>query len=106
MTDAEKTARIFKAFGDASRVRILMLLKEGERCACELLEDLNIVQSTLSCHMKILCDAGIVNARKDSKWVYYTINEEGVKHAHSLLDGITSRINSMPGKCNCHPGCC
>lgn len=87
MTSAyNDTARVFKAFCDVNRLQILELLRNGERCACDLLEDLKIGQSTLSHHMKILCDAGIVDGRKEGKWVYYSILPEGIEHAHKLLE--------------------
>ena len=63
-----ETIRVFKAFCDENRLSILSLLRTGEKCACDLLEDLRITQPTLSHHMKILCDAGIVQGRKDGKW--------------------------------------
>lgn len=75
--DLEKTAKIFKAFSVAIRLEILDLLKNGEECACVLLEKLDLTQSGLSYHMKILIESGIVTARKDGKWVYYTISEQG-----------------------------
>lgn len=92
MTSNEKKAQVFKAFCDPNRIVILELLKSGEKCACKLLEELNIGQSTLSHHMKILCDSGVVTGRKDGKWVHYSIAQEGVVNARSLLDEIT-RIN-------------
>ena len=79
------TARVFKAFCDVNRLQILELLQSGERCACDLLENLRIGQSTLSHHMKILCDAGVVDGRKEGKWVYYSILPEGIEYAHKLL---------------------
>lgn len=79
------TARVFKAFCDTNRLQILELLRDGERCACHLLDDLHIGQSTLSHHMRILCDAGIVDGRKEGKWVYYSIVPEGIHHAQELL---------------------
>ena len=81
----EKTAVIFKAFCDENRIRILQLLKDGEKCACRLLEALNITQPTLSHHMKTLLDSGIVNGRKEGKWMYYSISEEGLKKAQEYL---------------------
>ena len=75
--DLVKTAKIFKAFSVAIRLEILDLLKNGEECACDLLEKLDLTQSGLSYHMKILIESGIVTAREDGKWVYYTISEEG-----------------------------
>lgn len=53
-------ASIFKAFCDENRIRILKMLRGGEKCACRLLEALAVTQPTLSHHMKILCDSGIV----------------------------------------------
>jgi len=79
------TARIFKAMGDENRLTILTLLHTGERCACRIQEALNISQPTLSHHMRILLDAGLVNARKDGKWIYYSLNETGTQQAKELL---------------------
>ncbi len=82
----EDEAKIFKALCDPNRIMILETLQGEERCACKLLEDLEIVQSTLSHHMRILCDAGFVNARKDGKWMHYSINKAGFKMAKKFLD--------------------
>ena len=76
-----ENAKVFKAFCDENRLRILELLRSGEKCACVLLDDLHITQSTLSHPMKILCDAGIVNGRKEGKWVHYSIDSEGADKA-------------------------
>ena len=82
----KETARVFKAFCDENRLQILEMLRSGEKCACKLLEELQISQSTLSHHMKILCDAGIVQGRKEGKWVNYSLDPAGVKRAKELLD--------------------
>lgn len=82
----KETIRVFKAFCDENRLSILRLLRTGEKCACDLLEDLRITQPTLSHHMKILCDAGIVQGRKDGKWVYYSIDQEGSENVKRLLE--------------------
>lgn len=89
MTEKEKSARLFKAFCDANRLTILDLLKSGEKCACDLLDELQIGQSTLSHHMKILCDAGITQGRKEGKWTYYSLDPQGVERAKALFDEIT-----------------
>ena len=91
--DQRKTALIFKAFCDENRVRILNLLRGGEKCACRLLEELSISQPTLSHHMKILCDSGIVVGRKEGKWMHYRISMEGVQLAREYLDGLTVAQN-------------
>ena len=64
--------KIAKALSDDNRLRILTSLRDGEKCACELLTDLRISQPTLSHHMKILCDAGLVTCRRDCRWAYYS----------------------------------
>lgn len=96
-----KDARIFKAFCDENRLRILELLSSGQKCACVLLDDLKISQSTLSHHMKILCDSGIVLGQKDGKWVHYQINQDGAREAINLLENLlkTSQNSSANSYC-------
>ena len=81
--------RVFKAFSDGRRLRILELLTRGEQCACALLEDLEISQPTLSYHMKILCRSGIVKERAVGPWKYYAINAEGCAYAQKLLQALS-----------------
>lgn len=85
MGDYQKTARIFKAFCDENRLKILYLLADGEMCACKLQEELAIGQSTLSHHMRILCDAEVVTPRRDGKWTHYSLNRDGSERASKLL---------------------
>jgi len=91
------SARVFKAFCDENRLMILEMLRSGEKCACVLLEKLNIVQSTLSHHMKILVESGIVSARNEGKWTYYSISREGITIAKDLLIKLTAVIEN----CDC-----
>lgn len=81
--------RVFKAFCDENRLAILDMLRTGEKCACDLLEELHVTQPTLSHHMKILCDAGVVQGRKDGKWVYYSISSDGASAAIRCLQELT-----------------
>ena len=99
--DDKKAALVFKAFCDENRVHILRMLTSGEKCACKLLEELNVTQPTLSHHMKILCDSGIVVARKEGKWMYYSISAEGAEVAAELLKELTS----VSCTCKCEPCC-
>ena len=85
MRPEKNMAAIFKALGDENRICILKLLRSGEMCACHLLEELNISQSTLSHHMKILCEAGLVTGRKEGKWMYYSICCEGICGLRTML---------------------
>ena len=88
--DERRTALVFKALCDENRIRILKLLCGGEKCACKLLEELNISQSTLSHHMKILCDSGLVTGRKEGTWMHYSISSEGAQAAKELLTELTT----------------
>ena len=85
----KKTAVIFKAFCDENRIKILKMLNTGEKCACKLLDALDVTQPTLSHHMKILCDSGVVVGRKEGKWTHYSISEEGAKIASEMLQELT-----------------
>jgi len=94
----KKIALVFKALSDENRIRILKLLHGGEKCACKLLEELNISQPTLSHHMKILCDAGIVSGRKEGKWMHYTICCDGVQNIRAIMQELLSP-DKIPGNC-------
>ena len=69
-------AVICKALGDPNRLQIVQMLSSGEMCGCKLLGAFDITQPTLSHHMKILCDCGLVNDRKEGKWHHYFLNME------------------------------
>lgn len=86
----EQDAKVFKAFCDENRLKVLERLRGGEKCACVLIEDLGIGQSALSYHMKILIESGIVSARQEGKWTHYSISEAGSARARELLDEITT----------------
>jgi ArsR family transcriptional regulator len=93
---------VFKALCDDKRLRILELLRSGEKCACHITDELDIAQSGLSYHMKVLCDSGLVKSRQEGKWTYYKINLEGSQNAQNLLKKITT-IN--PGQENFRCSC-
>ena len=101
MTSVSKeTARVFKAFCDENRLQILELLRGGEKCACRLLEEMTISQPTLSHHMKILCDSGIVG-RKEGKWMHYRLSPEGIRIAKDYLTGLTASDPACESKPCC-----
>lgn len=89
MLDEKKMAVIFKAFCDENRIRILKMLATGEKCGCKLLEEINVTQPTLSHHMKILCDSGVVTGRKEGKWTHYSISPQGARMAVQCLQELT-----------------
>jgi ArsR family transcriptional regulator, arsenate/arsenite/antimonite-responsive transcriptional repressor len=67
---------ITKAFSDPHRVRALLALRKGELCVCQIIELLGLAPSTISKHMSVLKQAGLVVGRKDSRWVYYRLSED------------------------------
>ena len=80
--------KMLKAIADGNRYRIFNLLMDnGETCACELLKDFNISQPTLSRHMKVMVDSGLVSARKDAQWMKYSINQDALKVLRDALSG-------------------
>lgn len=85
-----------KALSDETRIKIFEMLSQGELCACEILEEFNFTQPTLSYHMKILTDSGIVYSRKDGIWMKYSINRDNfeiIKEFINEIDTFISRNN-------------
>lgn len=101
----EESSKVIKALSDPKRLQILNILSSGERCACEILEQFDFTQPTLSHHMKVLMDCGLVNCRKEGLWSYYTLN--GVNYNKLiifLMNLITDTERSVcddKSKCNC-----
>lgn len=95
-----------KALADENRLSIMLLLQHGEKCACVLLEELNITQPTLSHHMKLLCDSGLVNGRKEGKWMYYTISAEGVAGFREMIAGYSRCDCEDAGTDDLNAKCC
>ncbi len=89
----EEYAVFLKALADETRVEIFDMLASGELCACKILEKFNITQPTLSYHMKILCDSGLVDSRRDGIWMKYSINKDGLNLLINLFDNIGSKID-------------
>lgn len=85
----EKETALFKALADENRLKILGLLRCGEHCACRLQDELGIGQPTLSYHMSLLCASGMVCARRQGRWTYYSLSREGCDSVRSILEAIT-----------------
>ena len=89
-TAFQEQAKVFKALCDPKRLAILEQLRSGEKCACVLQEPLDLTQSGLSYHMKILCDSGIVSSRQEGKWTHYRLSDSGRAYAIELLKELTT----------------
>lgn len=94
---AQSTAAdVFHALSDATRLRILALLRDGERCVCELQAALDTGQSLLSFHLKTLRDAGLVSYRKEGRWAHYGLSDDGLRVAHDLVAAIRQPKHRTP----------
>lgn len=82
--------KVFKALSDVKRAMIVDMLSCGELCACMILEKFEMSQSTLSHHMKLLCESGLVKGREEGKWTYYSLNKDTISKTKQFFDGITS----------------
>ena len=86
---------ITKALGDENRVRALMALRHGELCLCQLIELLGLAPSTVSKHMSLLAQAGLVTMRKDGRWHYYAWGEEP-QTARAALEWLRAALERDP----------
>ena len=102
MRDYAADAKVFKALCDPKRLAILEQLRSGEKCACVLLEPMDLTQSGLSYHMKILCDSGLVTSWQEGKWTHYRLSEAGRKTAAERLLAI---LTPDPEQGNPYPSC-
>lgn len=98
--DYGRYALLMKALSDDTRVKIFDMLSKGELCACNILEAFHITQPTLSYHMKILIESGLVSGRKDGVWTKYTINAESLKLVKEFFDGIDLSLGSENRCCS------
>jgi ArsR family transcriptional regulator len=99
--DFARAARVFHALSEPTRLRVVDLLRSGERCVCELTDALETGQSRLSFHLKALKDAGIVLDRREGRWVYYRLNQERVEEVAAVLTDCCA-----PGRGWLKSGCC
>lgn len=83
-------ARLLKALADPTRLRILSLLNrhEGEVCVFEIVESFTLEQPTISHHLRILRDAGLVDCRKKGLWAYYYVRREALSRAQEVINGL------------------
>lgn len=90
--DYGRYATYMKALSDATRVEIFDMLSNGELCACDILEKFSITQPTLSYHMKILCESGLVDSKRDGVWMKYSINKNNHEQIKEFFDRICESI--------------
>ena len=100
VSDLEKVTQRFQALSDGTRVQIVDLLRGGERCVCELTESLDVGQSLLSFHLRVLKDAGLVTDRRDGRWAYYALNREAFAQLEEFVGGLpTVKLSTNLARC-------
>ena len=92
-------AFICRALGDSNRLKIVQMLSDGEKCGCRLLEEFEITQPTLSHHMKILCECGLVKNRKEGKWSHYSLDGETLRGLKQFMEGLNCCEDGKEGCC-------
>lgn len=84
---------LMKALSDETRLKILDMLAGGELCACKILEEFAITQPTLSYHMRILCESGLVDGRRDGVWMRYSLNRLNLEALQQYFSGLNERLS-------------
>jgi ArsR family transcriptional regulator len=84
----KRAARLFHALADETRLRIIDQLAEGEQCVCDLSGALEAGQSRLSFHLKTLKDAGVLNDRREGRWIYYALNPDALAELRDIVGAL------------------
>ena len=101
LASLQEAAGWFRAFGDETRLKILECVIESEQCVCDLTDLLSTKQSLLSFHLKTLKDAGILNDRRDGRWVYYSLNPDALEFLEQFLGALKERRRNPQGVRKC-----
>jgi ArsR family transcriptional regulator, arsenate/arsenite/antimonite-responsive transcriptional repressor len=91
----ERTAGLFHALADPTRLQIIERLRGGEQCVCDLTDALETGQSRLSFHLKTLKDAGILRDRRQGRWVYYALDPDVIEDARQFVASITAERGGL-----------
>ncbi|QIK69442.1 winged helix-turn-helix transcriptional regulator [Erysipelothrix sp. HDW6C] len=91
---------MFKALADETRLNIMLMLQEESLCACHILERFAITQPTLSYHMKILVESGLVSGAKEGNWMRYTIDAEAIQMLHVLTGQLVAPVSKKGDACS------
>ena len=86
--------RLFHALSDETRLTVLERLTGGEHCVCELTDVMKAAQSRLSFHLKVLKDTGLIQDRREGRWMYYSINPEAIEELEEALDTLKQAAKS------------
>lgn len=94
--DLARAEALFHALSDATRLSILEMLRDGERCVCDLQDELDAAQSRLSFHLRVLKEAGLVTDRREGRWSHYRIVPGALAEVHDLAVAMQPRRGALP----------
>lgn len=95
-SDVDRAVALFHALSDATRLSILDMLRDGERCVCDLQDGLEAAQSRLSFHLRVLKEAGLVADRREGRWSYYRIVPGALAEVHDLAVAMQPKKGALP----------
>ena len=99
-TDLSRLTRQFQALSDETRLRVIDMLRGGERCVCDLTAALDAGQSRLSFHLKVLKDAGLVTDRREGRWSYYALNPDAFEQLQEFVGELPStKLSVLASRC-------
>ena len=94
--DLDRAIALFHALSDSTRLSIIEMLRDGERCVCELQDELDAAQSRLSFHLRVLREAGLVTDRREGRWSYYSIVPEALGEVHDIAVAMQPKKGTLP----------
>jgi ArsR family transcriptional regulator, arsenate/arsenite/antimonite-responsive transcriptional repressor len=94
--DLDRAVILFHALSDATRLSILEMLRGGERCVCDLQDELDAAQSRLSFHLRVLKESGLVTDRREGRWSYYSIAPEALAEVHDAAVAMKPKKGGLP----------
>jgi len=97
--DPTKARALLKAMADPLRLQVLEALGGGERCVCDLTSDLGLAQSKLSFHLKVLREAGLIEARDEGRWVYYSLRTDAIEQLRCWLGDLAAKCSTPAPSC-------
>ena len=93
---------VFQALADENRLRIIEVLQGGEQCVCDLQASLDVGQSLLSHHLRVLREAGLVRARREGRWVHYALSDELLRTVEAWLSDTREKAGAAkPRRSRC-----
>ena len=98
-TTAQALCPLFKALADPRRLEVVLALAAGERCVCELTEQMGVAQSKLSFHLKVMREAGLLDSRMQGRWIYYRLRPEAIVELGDWLERLQTSEPSKAQSC-------